>query len=444
MPSSYPVTGLFGWIVLTLGTALLRGGRQRRFGSAGLLCLGLGLAAWRASPASPTNRLAPPEALGEGFLVVNGGLLLLGLGLLVWAAGAEGSGPFRLAARVAIALGAALVARLIAGQLLAAGLGRATISAVGAGLAGGGLIALVRGTASTSPARAVGRRMFTEPLRPPSATRDGVTVQLLAAIAAGAAATLGPHVALVFLGVIVAVWSGYWLAGPATGRRAPIAPVLSLVLVPAYWLLATIAGPVGLRTGVLHLVPLSPAAESLVAAALLLAGWSTAGLWPLHRQLPGALVGPVGALLLVRIALPLAPGGIEQWRPLVVPVLVVGVWHAAARARWPLLAVGGAFLGVVSPAQVGIIGAGGLLGSALLLEVAGMAVTPLAAVRLAHVAAWVAGAGGGLLVLEAGLHGEVVYTALGAAGVALLIVPPVRRPTAPVRHPERSEGSIKA
>jgi hypothetical protein len=37
------------------------------------------------------------------------------------------------------------------------------------------------------------------------------------------------------------------------------------------------------------------------------------------------------------------------------------------------------------------------------------------------VAAWVSAAWGALLVLEGGLRGEVVYTALGAAGLALLI-----------------------
>jgi hypothetical protein len=219
-----------------------------------------------------------------------------------------------------------------------------------------------------------------------------------------------------------------------------VAPALVLVLVPGYWLLATIAGPVGLRIGELPLGPLSPAAESLLAAAMLLSGWTTAGLWPLHRQMPGVLVGVVGALLLVRVALPLTPAGLEQWRPLVVPVLVVGLWHAAAHGRWPLVAVGGAFVGLVSPGQTGWMGAWLLAGAALVLEIAAMAAKSLPRARAAELVAWLSATWGGLLVLEAGLRGEVVYTAVGTVGLALLILP-LRRPTASVRHPGRSEES---
>jgi hypothetical protein len=150
-------------------------------------------------------------------------------------------------------------------------------------------------------------------------------------------------------------------------------------------------------------------------------GWSVAGLWPLHRQVPGALVGPLGALLLVRIALPLAPDGLEYWRPLAVPVLIAGIWHAAAAARWPLLAAGAGSLGVAGLTPAGATGAGWLLGSAFVLELCSMLSPPVGTIRLAQVAAWVSVAWGGLLVLEGGLRGEVVYTALGAAGLALLI-----------------------
>jgi hypothetical protein len=236
-----------------------------------------------------------------------------------------------------------------------------------------------------------------------------------------AAAALGPHVAVVFLGVVVAAWCAYVLFHATGGRPWPVTPLLSLLLAPVYWLLATIAGPEGLGIAQLPRVPLSPAAESLVAPVLLLVGWSVAGLWPLHRQVPGALVGPIGALLIVRVALPLAPDGLEYWRPLAVPLLIAGIWHAAALARWPLLAAGAGLLGVAGLTPAGASGAGWLLGSALALELCSMASLPAAALRLVRVAAWISGAWGGLLVLEGVLLGEVVYTALGAAGVALLI-----------------------
>ena len=48
MTSNYPVIAALGWLALALGAALLGGGRERRLAAAGLLTLGLGLAAWRA------------------------------------------------------------------------------------------------------------------------------------------------------------------------------------------------------------------------------------------------------------------------------------------------------------------------------------------------------------------------------------------------------------
>ena len=423
MTSNHPVIAPLGWLALALGAALLEGGRERRLAAAGLLTLGLGLAAWRASSADPTALLASPDHLGHGFLVVNGGLLLLGLGQVLWAAASGGSGGRPGVAMLATALGLVLLARLSAGLLLAGGLLRAASAAAALGLAGAALLLLGRTIAATGPTRALGLRLFSEPLRPASPANRRAR-GLAAAILAGAAATaLGPYLAVVFLGMIVAAWSAYFLFRPRGSRLGPLTPSLTFLLAPAYWLLSTIAGPEGLSVAALPLVPLSPAAEALVAPALLLAGWSVAGLWPLHRQVPGALVGPLGALLLVRIGLPLAPDGLEYLRPLAVPVLIAGIWHAAARARWPLLAAGAGFLGVVGLTPAGSAGAGWLLGSALVLELGTMLSLPVSTVRLTQAAAWVSAAWGGLLVLEGGLRGEVVYTALGAAGLALLLAP---------------------
>jgi hypothetical protein len=427
MTSNPPIVAPLGWLVLALGVALLGRGRERRLAAAGLVTLGLGLAAWRASSTDPTRALPSPDFLGQGFLVVNGGLLLLGLGLALWAAVSEGPGQRRMVAMLAIALGVILVAWISAGLLLAAGPLRVVSAALLLGLAGALLLMLGRTIASTRPARALGRRLFSAPLGselPASRPAWGWA----AAIVAGAAATaLGPHVAVVFLGLAVAAWSAYFLFHPRGSRPAPVAPSLTLLLAPAYWLLATIAGPGGLGVAALPLVPLSPAAESLVAPALLLVGWSVAGLWPLHRQVRGALVGSLGALLLVRVGLPLAPDGLEYLRPLAVPLLIAGIWHAAALARWPLLAAGAGFLGVAGLTPAGATGGGWLFGSALVLELSSMLSLPVGAIRLVRVAAWVSSAWGGLLVLEGGLRGEVVYTALGAAGLAILLASPGRQ-----------------
>jgi hypothetical protein len=422
MSSNYPAFASLGWLALALGAALLEGDWQRRLAAAGLVPVALGLAAWRATSTDPTGPLPAPDRLGEGFLVVNGGLLVLGLGLALWAAASGRPGRRAVVAKLAIALGVILVARLTVGPLLAAGLLRVVTAAVALGLAGAALLVVGRTVTSTGPARALGRRLFPAPIRPELPANRRAARLAAAIVLAGAAAALGPHTTVVFLAVCMAAWSAYFLFHPRGNRPAPVAPTLTLLLAPAYWLLATIAGPEGLSIAALPRVPLSPAAESLVAPALLLVGWSVAGLWPLHRQLPGALIGPLGALLLVRVALPLAPDGLEYWRPLAVPLVIAGIWHATALARWPLLAAGAGFLGVAGLTPAGATGAEWLLGSALVLEVCSMASPSAGIFRLALVAAWVSGAWGGLLVLEGGLRGEVVYTALGAAVLALLIV----------------------
>jgi hypothetical protein len=188
-----------------------------------------------------------------------------------------------------------------------------------------------------------------------------------------------------------------------------------------------VTGPIGLRTEALHQVPLSPAAELLVSPALLLAGWAAAGLWPLERQLPGALLAPAGALLLSRIALPLAPQGLEYWRPLTVPVVMLGIWNAAAYGRWALVAAGAGFLGVAGGAAGGVTPAAWLLGTGLALELSARAAAAPLLTNVIRVAAWPLATWAGIEMLEAGLRGEVVYTALGTLGLALItcaLIPP--------------------
>jgi hypothetical protein len=409
-----------GWLSLAFGSALLTEGRLRRVAAGGMVFLGLGLAAWRVS--SPEGSLAAPVVLGHGFVVVNAGLLVVGLALPAWAALRQGFARGSRAAAPAVALGVALVGWVCAGLVIAGGF-RAAAAAGALGLAG---VALVRGSralASTGPAEWMGPRIFGEPLQPrfgPGA-RDR---RLAAGVAAGAGAVaLGPHLVLVFIGTIAAAWCAYLLFHSRTARATPLAPTLVLLLVPTYWLLRTIAGPVGASIGALPSVPLSPAAEALLTPALLLVVWSVSGLWPFHRQVPGALLAPVGALLLLRIGHPLVPGGLEQWQPLAVPVMVAGIWHAAVHRRWPLLAAGAGLLGIVVLSPVGTVGAAWLLGAGLLLEVSAMrAPSESGVTRAIRILAWVAAAWGGVLVLEGGLRSEVVYSAFGAAGLALIIV----------------------
>jgi hypothetical protein len=125
----------------------------------------------------------------------------------------------------------------------------------------------------------------------------------------------------------------------------------------------------------------------------------------------------VGALLLARVALPTVPEGIAHWGAIAVPLAVAGIWHAALTGRLTLLAIGIAWIGLLSPGAHGVEGAALLLGGAVVLELA----RPLweagprraTAVRLA---VGLATGYGALLAVEAGLRGEVVYTVVGVAG----------------------------
>ena len=246
-----------------------------------------------------------------------------------------------------------------------------------------------------------------------AARRRGATAGLLLG---AAAAGLGPHLGVVVAGVILAAWSSHLLSRDEGGSRLPVAPVLSLPLLGAWWLMATIAGPEGLGIAGLPLVPLSPAAERLLAPVFLVAAWATAGLWPLHRQMTGPLAAPVGAILFVRILAPIMPDGVEHWRPLAMPLVILGLWHAALSGRWAGVAVGLAWIGLLGGAPGGWAGAGLLLGAALLIELRQGTDHPRTA-GLASVAAALLAGIGGLLAVEAGLRVEVVYTVLGAAAL---------------------------
>lgn len=400
-----------GFLLVLIGAALLPASRARR--AAGLAAAASGLALAGLAGAIAPFAEPPPAALlalPAGFLAADAALLVLG---------------------AVLAVGSALVAVL--DRRSAPTIAGATALAPGGILlawGGGGLV-------TAAPARAlvlaslveiglgVGLLVAGWYLRfAPPADRDtphplaAAVGLMLGALAAG----FGPHVGLVVLGVIVAACAGHLLERAAGGPRLPLAPAATILLLPAWWLMATIAGPEGLGLRTLGAVPFSPAAERLLAIPLLVAAWAVAGLWPLHRQLPGALVAPVGAFLLARVALPAVPDGLEHWRPLAMPLVVVGIWHAALSGRLPRVAVGVAWIGLLAPGPLGLVGAAFLLASGLAVELLERT-SALRAGRFAPAAQaipLVAFGWGALLAVGAGLRGEVVYTALAVGGLVAL------------------------
>jgi len=402
-------------LCLALAGALLDEERERRIAAAGLLILGLALAAWDAG-SPPALEPTAPGRLGRGFLIGNGGLLLVGVGLVCGAVLRAPRARLRVGVRLLGALGALLLAPVVISFLRAGGALAALACALALWAAGTAIVIGAR-----APIRNIARRLASPPLTPDFRFSAGPRRIDLIAIAGIVATLAGPHVVAVFGGVLVATWAA-WLASHRPGTRPlPVAPILTLVLIPAGWLLATIAGVVGLGIAALPQVPLSPAAELLLAPALLLAAWATAGLWPLQRQLPGALVAPAGALLLARIGHPLVPDGLEYWRPLTVPLLVLGLWHAASWSRWPLVIAGAAILAVAAATPVPTAGWAALLAISIALQLRlAMDLAPPQTIAV-RAASWPPATIAGVMVLEEVLRGEVVYSTLGILVLALIV-----------------------
>jgi hypothetical protein len=347
-------------------------------------------------------------------------LLLVGLGLVCGALLRSLRQPSRVWAGLIAALGIVLLGPVLISFLRAGGL-RALASAVGLALVGSALTVGVRAIVSSGPARVIARRLAPAPLTPVFLPWRGARPIIPVIVACLIASLAGSHVVAVFGGVVVACWGGWLAFHPPGARPLPAAPTLTLLLLPACWLLATVAGPVGLRIAQVPQIPLSPAAELLLTPALLLAGWATAGLWPLQRQLPGALLAPAGAFLLARVAHPLLADGLEYWRPLAVPLLILGLWNAAAWSRWPLVLAGASVLALAGGSPVAITPWAVLLAAGLALELLGVAQLSPRAATPARGGLWMLVTWSGVGVLEALLRGEVVYTAVGVVVLALIV-----------------------
>ena len=233
---------------------------------------------------------------------------------------------------------------------------------------------------------------------------------------------LAPHLSLVFAGAGATSWSVWVMDRHAGMSRLVIPALVTALLGITYLFLATVAGPDGLSMAGLDALPISPAAETLIAAALLVASWVMCGLWPLHGLTSAPLMAPATIAVLARVGLVAAPAGMEHWRPLAVPLAMLALWHAAARRWGPGLAAGAAWLALVSvvPAAEGGMVAAWLLPAGLALELLGNErdgeTRPKRSLRWV---ALLATGWGGFLALDAGLHGEVVYTVLAGMGVVL-------------------------
>jgi hypothetical protein len=383
---------------LVLAAPLLPPGRGRALGAVGAIAAGLAFAGLRAGPEIPVS------ALPAGFLAVEGALLadgaILGIaGAVVGARAARGSRVFLLGAFLAgvggSGLGLSAIPYLRAGAPLPVFFAALAMGIIGLALAwAGSLLRSSSGSTGDLPTRPLG----------------------LVAVGAGALmAAASPWSGPILLGAVLAAAGGWICARSSDGRRLPVAPVLTLALVPAWWLMRTIAGPEGLDTVSLPDLPWSPAAEQLLGALLLLAAWAMSGLWPLHREEPSALTAPVAALLMARVAVPAFPDGLEHWRALAMPLVLVGGFHAVLTGNRSKALTALAWVGLAAATAEGEVGAGLVLVGALVLVAAERHGTGVHI--LARVIAALAIGTGALLVTEAGLRTEVVYTVGAVAGL---------------------------
>ena len=232
------------------------------------------------------------------------------------------------------------------------------------------------------------------------------------------------------LGAVCAAAFGTSILAQVYGRRRrwvgpfPVLPVTALGLVPVYWLLVTASGPGGSSFRALTEAPISPAAEIVLTPPLLLASWGFLGLWPLSGLVPGAALAPIGGALLWRIGIELIPGGMAHWQPLIMPLAVAGVWQGAVLKRPATVLVGLGTLGLASLQSAGAVGGVCNLCIAAAVDVRNRFLgsrTPPAYVltRLG----WVVPAWAGLLVIDAALRAQVLYTVVACAGVAVALRP---------------------
>ena len=403
------------FLVLLAGAIPLSSPRLRRQMTFSLGAMALAIGGLRAGAETPSTLSSESlSGLPAGFRAVTAGLVLLGIRGAVVVAIRAGRAGFGLAPGTVFAVWSSreIVAAAPVGPSLLAAVSIALLAAMGLGI---GRVFRIRAWVMEADQRWLGA---------PADVSSGTRPEIIVLVVGILITAFAPHLALVFSGAAAASWS-LWAMNRRAGVRWPVLPAgVTALLGVIYLFIATVAGPEGLSMGGLGELPISPAAETLVAGALLASSWLMSGLWPLHRLTPAPLTGPLAVLLLARVGLVVAPAGMEHWRPLAVPLAMFALWHAGARSWGPGLAVAAGWLALVSvaPFPEGTVAAAWLLVAGLALELLDPQRDGEARPkRWTRWLALMAAGWGGLLALGAGLHGEVVYSVLAASGVILAI-----------------------
>lgn len=398
----------------------MRGAGVRALATLGTVAYLLPLAALRLDGWAISPFLAPPlPQVATPFLVATGGLVTAAV--LAWTvAGYTGAvghreAPGGVRARSAVAAVLALVGLVPSWPVLAAA---GPLRAVAAGLGIVAVVALLARAGGALRLRALLARL-------PCAWGPDSRTPGLAAFAPWGIGllmmTVGPHLHVVVAGaaLLLALTARHDLRARSVRAAVPDA-VAGLALLGAWWLIATVAGIEGGWMRDIELVPVSPAAEYLLAPLLGVVVFRLAGVPPLDGP-TGARLAVAAVVLAWRVALPLLPGALPAWSAGVLAAAALGAVLAGASRRGDLL------LAAVGCAALLAGGEAGRLGGPVLLlasafagpgsRAAGFAVG--VRVALAVTLAWAAGE-----ALTGTLASEVAYSVALVAGAAAGAWPP--------------------
>jgi hypothetical protein len=399
------------YVLLVLAATAVEPAAARRIAFIGLVAFALGLAAYAVNPGSDDLAAIGLVAASstDAFFWVNTGLLLLGIVVCTMAAlNAIRYGPPAAPGRALALLGiGGFVLWTLAPLIARSGGWRPALAAAAVAVpATAGGVAIDR----LGPAKRLPEL--------PGIVWPGASSRSLALAAGFGLGALGaavaPHVGIVFVGLALAALTDFLDRRRRGLARVPWLPCVALVLAPTWWLMARIAGPVGLSLPTLPDIPFSPAAERLVALALGGVAWACLGLWPLHRLFPDGLLAPLGIALWLRVASPAVPGGLEHWQPLFVAAGVLGLCGAAVTGRAAAACNALAFVALAAVAPTSAP-------AALILGATGLAlrITPGESRGAAQRLAWMLAALALPFAFEAGFRGQVIYTLIAGAGTAL-------------------------
>lgn len=336
--------------------------------------------AWLAVPLVLAPWLAPLDRLGAAAarLVLAGlglGALHVGVGSLELAdlasyAAREGNGAF-VSATLGLLLGGALV------PWDAPRSGLAWVVSVPALLGGGSVVAL----AGLGPPALLGMLLGAAPtllirlLRPwrpcpgpvewrlPIPSGLGGVARVVALGVLLVAVLAGP-VLVVTMGLAMLLGLDAWRGRGAGGaRRWPVASAAGMIGLLAFsWLAVTVAGrPLVVMHDYILTAPVSPAAERMLAAFLMLALLGCFAPWPLHRLGDARATLPIAVAFAHGAAMMMVPDALRGWLPLWTMVLVPAAVLAVARRRWDGAAGALAGLAAVRPGTAALLGALGVI-----------------------------------------------------------------------------------